>query len=270
MLGTHRDRSTELTDRQIDTAISQCGTLGSGNHFAEVCLDPQENVWLVLHSGSRGIGNQLAQMHIETAKGIMEQYFIDLPDPNLAYLAEGTPEFKAYWSDLTWAQDYAAKSREIMLSAGLGAMEYVMQRTIASKQEVNCHHNYSALENHRGKNVYITRKGAISARTGQLGIIPGSMGTNSYIVKGLGNKASYTSAPHGAGRLMSRKKAREQFSPDDLAEAMGDRTWLADKGKALVDEHPGAYKDIHTVMADSAELVEIETELTQILNYKGT
>lgn len=268
--GTSLDRSTILKGKQSQAALTQLGTLGSGNHFVEVCLDAEEAVWLVLHSGSRGIGNQLAQKHIALAKGIFERYFWTLDDPNLAYFVEGTPEFKNYMADLQWSQAYALENRSVMLSAGLGAMEYVLQRTVKIANDVNCHHNYTALEHHRGKNVYITRKGAISARKGELGIIPGSMGTNSYIVRGLGNEASYTSAPHGAGRAMSRRAARDTFTAEDLAEVMGNRTWLGTKAEKLVDEHPGAYKDIHTVIRDSAELVEVEHELTQILNYKGT
>ncbi len=253
-------------------ALEQFGTLGGGNHFVELCVDTtSEDLWLVLHSGSRGIGNQLAQFHINKAKGLMKQYFITLDDPNLAYIPEDTPEFEAYWADLTWAQLYAKENRSAMLSASLKAFrEFIGRDELKPVYGVNCHHNYTALEHHHGKNLYITRKGAISAKTGQLGIIPGSMGTNSYIVRGLGNKASYNSAPHGAGRKMSRKKARQEFTVEDFADQMGDRTWLASKANKLLDEHPGAYKDIAQVIADSAELVEVEHELTQILNYKGT
>lgn len=263
-------RALEWGDRETNAARTQLGTLGSGNHFVEVCLDAEDRVWLVLHSGSRGIGNQLATRHVETAKGLMKQYFIDLADPNLAYLVEGTPEFEAYWLDLTWAQDYARLNREVMLRSAVSAAEATLGRSLTILQSVNCHHNYSALEHHHGKNVYVTRKGAIEAKAGQLGIIPGSMGTNSYIVRGLGNASAYNSAPHGAGRAMSRTEARKRFSADDLAAAMGDRTWLSDRGKNLVDEHPEAYKSIDVVMRDSADLVTIEHELHQILNYKGT
>jgi tRNA-splicing ligase RtcB len=264
----------EMSAKQHATAARQMGSLGSGNHFVEVCLDEDENVWVVLHSGSRGIGNQLAQQHIKTAKGLMAEYFITLEDPDLAYFVQGTTEFEEYWDDLKWAQDYAAKNRETMLRAVLNRFEIFMgldgHYSLRSGDVINCHHNYTALENHHGKNVYVTRKGAIRAREGDLGIIPGSMGTSSYIVEGLGNAASYTSAPHGAGRRMSRRKAKETFTEEDLNTAMEGKTWLKGRGEAFIDEIPGSYKDIDTVMRDSADLVEVKVELNQILNYKGT
>ncbi len=268
---------TGLTDKQQHTAVRQMGSLGSGNHFVEVCLDPDENVWVVLHSGSRGIGNQLAQQHIAVAKGLMQEYFITLEDPNLAYLVQGTTEFEDYWADLQWAQDYAAKNRETMLHAVLEVVEQFMgmggnhpRTSLQFDEPINCHHNYTALENHRGKNIYVTRKGAIRARVGDLGIIPGSMGTSSFIVEGLGNPASYTSAPHGAGRTMSRTQAKKEFTEADLDEQMEGKTWLQGRGMALVDEIPSSYKDVHQVIRDSADLVEVKVELVQILNYKGT
>ncbi len=264
----------ELTGKQEATAARQMGTLGSGNHFVEVCLDPDENVWVVLHSGSRGIGNQLAQHHIKIAKGLMAEYFIELEDPNLAYLVQGTAEFKNYWDDLQWAQSYAAKNRETMLFAVLVAVEEFVgmndNHPLQFDEPINCHHNYTALENHRGKNIYVTRKGAIRAREGDFGIIPGSMGTSSFIVKGLGNPASYTSAPHGAGRTMSRTQAKREFTEADLDEQMEGKTWLQGRGTALLDEIPSSYKDVHQVIRDSADLVEVKVELDQILNYKGT
>lgn len=269
LYSTANDRHSWLTDKQAEKVVRQMGTLGSGNHFVEVCLDTEENVWIVLHSGSRGIGNELARVHIEKAKGIMARYFIELPDPDLAYFVEGTPEFDAYWQDLQWAQSYAKENRGTMLSAAISQFRVFLGYDFAIELGVNCHHNYSALEHHHGKNVYVTRKGAIRAREGELGIIPGSMGTNSYIVRGLGNPGSYSSAPHGAGRRMSRKAAFRQYSAEDLAAAMKGKTWLAGKAKKLVDEIPDSYKDIHTVIRDSAELVEVVFELDQILNYKG-
>lgn len=254
-----------------DRAARQMGTLGSGNHFVEVCLDPDDGVWVVLHSGSRGVGNKLAMRHIKTAKGIMKQYFIDLPDADLAYFVEGTKEFGEYMTDLHWAQDYALANRETMMGNVLGALQDELRDyDFEVKRRINCHHNYTAKEHHHGKDVWVTRKGAIRARVGDYGVIPGSMGTSSFIVKGLGNKASFDSSAHGAGRKMSRKQARSEFSADDLAVAMEGRTWMDHKGEALVDEIPGSYKNIHDVMRDQADLVEIETELTQILNYKGT
>lgn len=265
-------RHSILNQKESAAALSQLGTLGSGNHFVEVCLDASDKVWLVLHSGSRGVGNQLAQKHINKAKGFFKDYFMldKLDDPDLAYFIQGTPEFDAYWKDVRWAQGYAAENRSVMLSSFLKATEAFLDRRVKVVMSVNCHHNYVALEHHMGQNLYITRKGAISAKVGEMGIIPGSMGTNTFIVKGLGNKASYMSAPHGAGRKMSRRKARETFSAEDLAESMGDRAWMGDKASKLTDEHPGAYKDINEVMRLSSDLVEVVYELHQILNYKGT
>ncbi len=263
-------RHSILNQKESAAALSQLGTLGSGNHFVEVCLDASDIVWLVLHSGSRGIGNQLAQKHINTAKGIFERYFWELPDPDLAYFVQGTPEFDAYWNDVKWAQGYALENRSAMLRSLQDAVNRFMGRYIHVTQRVNCHHNYVTLEHHMGQNLYITRKGAISAKVGEMGIIPGSMGTNSFIVKGLGNAASYHSAPHGAGRRMSRRKARETFSAEDLTASMGDRAWMGGKASKLTDEHPGAYKDINEVMRLSSDLVEVVYELHQILNYKGT
>lgn len=263
------DPRTDLTLKQANTSLRQMGSLGSGNHFVEVCLDADEIVWVVLHSGSRGIGNQLARIHIKKAKGLMKEMFIDLEDPDLAYFVQHTPEFDDYWADLQWAQAYAYQNRQTMLDNIMAAFDTFVGRPIERAFTVNCHHNYTALEHHHGRNLYITRKGAISAREGEWGIIPGSMGTNSYIVQGLGNPASYTSAPHGAGRRMSRKQAKRDFTEADLDARMEGKTWLAGHGMALVDEIPDSYKDIATVIRDSAELVEVKVELTQILNYKG-
>ena len=251
-------------------AIGQYGTLGSGNHFVEVCLDPSENVWVVLHSGSRGVGNKLATMHIATAKNLMKEYFIKLEDPDLAYLVEGTPEFDAYMTDLLWAQDYALANREQMMNVVMVSLFQELQGKVWNeKRRINCHHNYTAREHHRGKNVWVTRKGAIRARVGDWGVIPGSMGTSSFIVEGLGNKASFDSSAHGAGRRMSRSRAKKELSTDTLAEMMEGKAWLSDKRDALLDEHPDSYKDVYQVMRDQADLVRIDVELTQILNYKG-
>jgi len=223
----------------------------------------------VLHSGSRGIGNQIAMSHIKKAKGMMKQYFIDVPDPDLAYFVEHTPEFDDYWEDLTWAQEYARLNRVTMMNNILAEFQEFIGYMVDIEMEVNCHHNYTALENHKGRNLYITRKGAISAKAGEMGIIPGSMGTNSFIVSGLGNEASYTSAPHGAGRRMSRTRAKKEFDTESLDRLMEGKAWNADHSKALLDEHPRSYKDVHQVMEDSADLVEITHELTQVLNFKG-
>ena len=255
-----------------EKASVQMGTLGSGNHFVEVCLDANETVWVVLHSGSRGVGNQLAMRHIKTAKGLMERYFIDLPDPDLAYFVEGTREFGDYMTDLHWAQNYALQNREAMMDAVLKDLRYFVKHNdkfSMEKRRINCHHNYTAKEHHYGKDVWVTRKGAIRARVGDYGVIPGSMGTNSYIVKGLGNESSFNSSAHGAGRRMSRTQARKELTVADLELRMEGKAWNSDMGKSLLDEHPDSYKDIGVVMRDQADLVEIETELHQILNYKG-
>lgn len=269
-----REPSTNLESNGLmQKAVDQMGTLGSGNHFVEVCLDPSNRVWVVLHSGSRGVGNKLAMRHIKTAKGLMERYFIDLPDRDLAYFVEGTREFNAYMTDLHWAQDYALANREAMMDVVLEELMFAVGRAgelMPEKRRINCHHNYTAREHHHGQDIWVTRKGAIRARVGDYGVIPGSMGTSSFIVKGLGNKASFNSSAHGAGRRMSRKQAKTQYTEHDLNTLMVDKMWMSGKGSALVDEIPMAYKDIHQVMRDQADLVEIETELTQILNYKGT
>lgn len=248
----------------------QFGTLGSGNHFLELCTDEDDQVWLMLHSGSRGVGNSLAMRHIEAAKGLMKRYFIDLPDPDLAYLVQGTPEFDAYIRDLLWAQAYAFGSRQRMMDVAVASVAHATGRDeVGVTQAINNHHNYARMEHHHGQDLWITRKGAISAREGELGVIPGSMGTGSFIVRGLGNPASYTSASHGAGRAMSRTQARKQFTPADLEAAMEGRTWLLKDAAELVDEIPGAYKDLAQVMADQTDLVEIVHRLTTVINYKG-
>jgi len=257
-----------------DRAAQQMGTLGSGNHFVEICLDDNDTVWAVLHSGSRGVGNKLAMRHIKTAKGLMKRYFIELPDPDLAYFVEGTSEFGEYMTDLHWAQDYALANRETMMDAVLKDLTFAVGPKSLypsiEKRRINCHHNYTAKEHHYGRDVWVTRKGAIRAREGDYGVIPGSMGTNSFIVKGLGNKSSFDSSAHGAGRRMSRTQAKKALSVDDLAARMAGKAWNASMAKSLLDEHPDSYKDINQVMADQSDLVEIETELHQILNYKGT
>lgn len=264
-----RQPSTSLNDKQVATARSQYGSLGSGNHFVEVCLDERDRVWIVLHSGSRGIGNQLAVKHIKVATGLMKDYFISLPDPDLAYLVQGTPQFNDYIADLLWAQAYAAANREAMLTAVLGEFEDFLGRHQVETSRVNCHHNFTQQENHRSRNLWITRKGAISAKAGQMGIIPGSMGTRSYIVEGLGNPASFESCSHGAGRRMSRTAANKTLSVESLRQAMEGRAWNDQDATLLVDEHPLAYKDIDQVMKDQVDLVKPLHMLSQILNYKG-
>lgn len=256
------------TVRMVDKAHKQFGSLGSGNHFVEVCLDGLDRVWLVLHSGSRGIGNELANIHIDGAKGLMQRYFIDLPDPDLAYLVEGTAEFDAYITDMLWAQDYAMNNRLVMLRAVQGCVESFLGRSAVIVDRVNCHHNFTERENHMGVNLWVTRKGAIRARTGDRGVIPGSMGAASYIVSGAGNPASFCSCSHGAGRRMSRAQARRELDEATLIEAMAGKAWNND-AKTLLDEDPRAYKDIDEVMENQRDLVSIDHRLHQILNYKG-
>ncbi len=267
-LETNRPR-TELDNRLEKKAYTQMGTLGSGNHFAEISLDEDDRVWLVIHSGSRGIGNLLAESHITEAKAVAKRLEIGLEDPNLAYLLEGTDEFDHYIADLRFAQAYARQNRETMMDS----MLKVFLRFVGKGRErerVNCHHNYTEQENHHGRDLWITRKGAISARAGEKGILPGSMGTDSYIVSGLGNADSYNSSAHGAGRRMSRTQARKQLTTESLATAMKGRTWLSNRAKSLVDEHPDAYKDVQEVIRLSADLVTVEHRLQAVLNYQGT
>lgn len=250
----------------------QLGTLGSGKHFVEVCLEEAQHVWLVLHSVSRGVGNRIASRHIKIAQKLMELFNVPLKDRDLAYLPEHTREFNDYIRDLLWAQDFALANREEMMDRAMLELSYTMcgepgHEQEITKQRINCHHNFTQMETHFGKNMWITRKGAIQMTPGQLGVIPGSMGTRSYIVSGLGNPLSYNSAPHGAGRKMSRNKAREMFTMNDLKKAMEGVT--ARLRPQLIDEIPGAYKDIDEVMENSKELVRIEHTLKQIVNIKG-
>ncbi|MCG5214964.1 RtcB family protein [Streptosporangium sp. KLBMP 9127] len=259
---------TGLSAKQVTTVARQFGTLGSGNHFVEVCLDERDQVWTVLHSGSRGIGNQLATKHIAEAKTLMRRYFIELEDPDLAYLVQGTPEFTAYIRDMLWSQRYAMASRARMDQALSTALFGVVGKG-SRLRTINCHHNFTQQETHHGKDLWITRKGAIKADTGDEGVIPGSMGTRSYIVRGLGNPSSYASCSHGAGRRMSRGQARRALTAESLTTAMEGRTWNADRAAALVDEHPKAYKSIDRVMRDQQDLVEVQHTLRQIFNYKG-
>lgn len=267
-LGDLGKPATDLTAKQETTAAVQFGTLGSGNHFVEVCLDEQDRVWTVLHSGSRGIGNQLASAHIKVAKALAKRWHLQLEDPDLAYLPNGTPEFGAYIRDMLWAQRYAMGSRALMASA-LNRTLFEAVGKGAGLRTINCHHNFTAQERHHGRKLWITRKGAIKAAAGDEGVIPGSMGTRSYIVRGLGNPSSYESCAHGAGRRMSRSAAKASLTVDSLREAMGDRAWNSDRADSLVDEHPLAYKDVDQVMEDQRDLVEVQHVLRQVLNYKG-
>jgi RNA-splicing ligase RtcB len=250
-------------------AVVQLGTLGSGNHFIELATDEDGRVWILLHSGSRGGGNKLATMHTKTARKLHEGLGTRLEDPELAWLQEGTPEFDTYIRDLRWSQAYARENRRLMLESTHRAVESVLRREVTTADEVNCHHNFTERERHGGREVWVTRKGAIRARIGDRGLIPGAMGQHSYVVRGLGNAASYASCAHGAGRRMSRRQARKHLSIESFAEAMGIATWQHASAQALLDEHPSAYKPIDVVMRDQADLVEIEHELHGIANYKG-
>lgn len=260
---------TKLSYKDEDKAKSQFGTLGSGNHFVEICLDERDRVWIVLHSGSRGIGKELAESHISSAKYLMRDYFIELEDPDLAYLVDGTQDFRSYIEDMLWAQAYALGNREVMLDAILAQIKDWTGNEFETIQRINCHHNYTELEHHHGRNVWLTRKGAIRAREGDLGVIPGSMGTSSYIVRGLGNPASYHSCSHGAGRRMSRGQARRELDVDGLRTRMKGKTWNSKDANKLIDEDPRAYKPIDVVMEDQKDLCVIEHKLHQVLNYKG-
>jgi tRNA-splicing ligase RtcB (3'-phosphate/5'-hydroxy nucleic acid ligase) len=250
-------------------ALKQMGSLGGGNHFLEVCLDAKDQVWLMLHSGSRNIGNMLAQNHISTAKDLAKLAETRLPDPDLAYFVAGTPEFAGYWRDLQWAQDYARYNRDVMMARFKRIVEkhLVGGKQTKSLLSVNCHHNYAEKETHFGEEVYVTRKGAVRARTEDYGIIPGSMGAKSYIVKGKGNAESYCSCSHGAGRTMSRNKAKNHFTLDDLIEQTQGVECRKDAG--ILDEIPGAYKPIETVMANQSDLVEVVATLKQVICVKG-
>nr|MDQ3323392.1 RtcB family protein [Acidobacteriota bacterium] len=250
-----------------DKAMRQLGTLGGGNHFIEVCLDTEDNVWLMLHSGSRNIGNEIASRHIETAKSLHK--LSELPDPNLAYFIQGTEEFKNYWRDLEWAQAYAFKNREIMVKRILRQFNRMFNdgEEFVPEVSVNCHHNYVSPEMHFGEKVYVTRKGAIRADTGMFGIIPGSMGAKSFIVKGLGNPQSFNSCSHGAGRKMSRTAAKKKFTREDLERQTQGVECRKDAG--VIDEIPSAYKNIDEVMRNQNDLVEVVAQLKQVVCVKG-
>jgi len=248
----------------LGKARKQMGTLGGGNHFIEVCLDTEQNVWLMLHSGSRNIGKTLAEVHM--GKAMKLTHNARLPDKDLAVFLAGTPEMAAYRHDLMWGQQYAKANREVMLLLLQEVVAHMFPQ-VRYEQPIQCHHNYVSEENHFGEDVLVTRKGAISARSGELGIIPGSMGTKSYIVRGLGNPESFHSASHGAGRCMSRGAAKRKFTMEDLqkqTEGVECR-----KDHAVLDEIPGAYKDIEQVMENQKDLVEIVSELKQVLCVKG-
>lgn len=249
---------------------NQLGTLGGGNHFIELCYDEADRVWVFLHSGSRGVGNKIAQKHVKIAQKLCERWHVDLPHKDLAFLPRGTEEYGAYLRELRWAQKFAYENRAEMVDQVIWALEIWSNQDIGRDEIIQCHHNYTEVEQHFGQPMLITRKGAINAEEGRRGLIPGSMGTRSYVVTGKGNPASFNSAPHGAGRNFSRNEARKRFSVDELNEAMAGIEWRADIAEALLDEIPGAYKPIDQIMADAADLVSIDHELRQFLNVKGT
>ena len=247
---------------------NQVGTLGGGNHFIELCLDEAHRVWIMLHSGSRNVGNRIGEVSIATARRLAERDDVHLPDRDLAWLTEGSAAFDRYVEGLRFAQDYATLNRDVMMHLVLHALRRFFPRDIAVRESaVNCHHNYAEVENHLGGPLWITRKGAVSARRGELGIIPGSMGARSFIVRGKGNAASYHSCSHGAGRAMSRNEARRRFTRADLvAQTSGVE---CRKDNAVIDELPAAYKDVEAVMTAQADLVDVAHTLKQVLCVKG-
>jgi tRNA-splicing ligase RtcB len=289
MRGSKQERTARVLGRRLDaiagkhpalmkmqrhfneTWICQLGTLGGGNHFIELCIDEDQSVWVMLHSGSRGIGNVIGRYFIEAAKKDMQRHQVSLPDRDLAYFAEGSPLFDDYVEAVEWAQNYALLNRREMMRLIVETLRRELSASARSWQvedeAINCHHNYVARETHFGENVFVTRKGAISARAGELGIIPGSMGARSYIVRGLGNAESFCSCAHGAGRRMSRTAARRTFSQVDLEEQTRGVECRKDGG--VLDEIPGAYKDIDAVMANQADLVEVVHTLKQLVCVKG-
>ncbi|WP_412461328.1 RtcB family protein [Pseudomonas sp. SC11] len=244
------------------------GTLGGGNHFVEVCLDEADRVWFMLHSGSRGVGNAIGSLFIERAQADMRQHLGNLPDRNLAYFEEGSRYFADYVEAVGWAQDFARHNRELMMRATVAATRSVLGRPFeASLEAINCHHNYVQREQHFGQEVLVTRKGAVSARQGELGIIPGSMGAKSFIVRGLGNAESFCSCSHGAGRVLSRTQAKQRFTVEDQRRATAHVECRKDA--AVIDEIPMAYKDIDAVMNAQRELVEVLHTLRQVVCVKG-
>ena len=249
------------------TWSQQVGTLGGGNHFIELCLDENQDVWVMLHSGSRGVGNVIGRYFIGLAKKDMQRLQQNLPDKDLAYFSEGTEFFDDYVHAVQWGQDYAMANRREMMRLTLDALKPVLPHFVITKEAINCHHNYVSIENHFDEKVFLTRKGAISAREGELGIIPGSMGAKSFIVRGKGNVQSFHSCSHGAGRSMSRTAAKRAFSTEDLKNQTQGVECRKDDG--VVDEIPGAYKDIDKVMQNQSDLVDIVHTLKQVVCVKG-
>ncbi len=267
-----KDESYKDYDTIDNRWEKELGSLGSGNHFIEICLDENQQLWVVLHSGSRGVGNKVAMKHIKVAQRLIEARGITLKDRDLAYLQENTKEFDEYVRDLLWCQHFALLNREEMMDRIMRDLSFFFYKEPGHERDIeleriNCHHNFTQQEHHFGHDVWLTRKGAIQMKQGMMGVIPGSMGTRSYIVSGLGNHLSYDSAPHGAGRRLSRTKARKSFSMKDFETAM--KGIECRHSSALLDELPGAYKDIDEVMENSKDLVKIEHVLKQVVNVKG-
>jgi tRNA-splicing ligase RtcB len=257
----------KLARWNLERISRHVGTLGSGNHFVEVCLDEESRVWVMLHSGSRGIGNAIGTHFIELAKKDMERWFINVPDKDLAYIPQGSEHFGAYWDALKLAQSYAALNRRVMMRNTMRALAGHVPSFTCDLEAINCHHNYVSREHHFGENVFVTRKGAVSAKEGELGIIPGSMGARSFIVRGKGNPESFCSCSHGAGRAMSRGAAKKRFTLVDHEAATAGVECRKDAD--VIDETPGAYKDIDAVMAAQADLVDVVHTLKQVLCVKG-
>ncbi len=261
------EKLNKMLRRPRETWLRQLGTLGSGNHFIELCVDQSRDVWIMLHSGSRGIGNAIGRFFIELARKDMARHQLQVPDKDLSYFQEGSEHFNDYVEAVNWAQEYARVNRQEMLNLVLRAIKPLLPDFTLTSEAINCHHNYVQREHHFGADVYVTRKGAISAREGQLGIIPGSMGAKSYIVRGKGNPESFCSCSHGAGRRMSRSAATQKFTRLDLEEQTRGVECRKDKG--VLDEIPAAYKDIDQVMQHQRDLVEVVHELKQVLCVKG-
>jgi tRNA-splicing ligase RtcB (3'-phosphate/5'-hydroxy nucleic acid ligase) len=266
-LQAHADRIGLDPTQYGRTWHLQLGSLGSGNHFIEVCADETGTVWLFLHSGSRGVGNQIAQRHIRVAVERCRRNRLDLPDRDLAWLPEGTEAFDHYLRELRWAQEFALLNREEMMDRVAAVLGEHVGEPVVEAERINCHHNFTELEEHAGRTVWVSRKGAIRARAGEPGLIPGSMGTASYVVVGRGEPLSLQSSPHGAGRTYSRTAARKRFTHAELRAAMAGIEYR--DTTAFLDEIPAAYKDIDQVMADSADLVEVRHVLRQVVNVKG-
>ncbi len=247
--------------------LNHLGTLGTGNHFIEMCLDEEQRVWFMLHSGSRGVGNRIGSYFIELAKQDMRKAHIDLPDANLAYLKHGTKHFDDYVEAVQWAQDYAMANRRLMMESVLAAVRRLLSPFQATEDVVNCHHNYVAIEQHYGEEVFVTRKGAVRAARGDLGIIPGSMGAKSFIVRGKGNPESFNSCSHGAGRSMSRTEAKKRFTVEDHVKAT--QGVECRKDRDVIDETPAAYKPIEAVMSAQSDLVDVVHTLRQVVCVKG-